>query len=80
MCTYGAFAVCGAGNQEVFIERAERPLCRALLELAGCALICFNPKCLEATLGLIKLIRYGHNLLTVMRDHVCLERLWLWRS
>lgn len=53
---------------------------RALLELAGRALIFFNPKCLGATLGLIKLIRYGHNLLILIRDHVCLERLRLWRS
>ena len=54
-------------------------LCPALLELVGCALIFFffNPKCLAATLGLIKLIRHGHNLLIRIRDHVCPEQLGL---
>lgn len=56
------------------MERSSLPLCRALPELAGCALY-FYPKCLEATLGLIKLIRYGRHLLSLIGDCLCLEQL-----
>lgn len=50
----------------VCIEMQVAPLL-CPLELAGYALF-FYPKCLEATLGLIKLIKSGHNLLILIRD------------
>lgn len=40
-------------------------------------LFAFYSECLEATLGLIKLMSCGHNLLILVSDGVCLERLRL---
>ena len=78
VCAYGVSAGYGAGNEEVF---AEGPSCPFVMPpgagRSGAFIFFFlNPKCLEAALDLIKLIRYGHNLLIPRRDHVCPEPLW----
>ena len=77
LCTYGVPAVYRAGNSEVFTEESQAaPLSCPPGAGRPCYNFFLNPKCLEGTLGLIKLIRYGHNLLILISDH--LRRGWLW--